>query len=1298
MRGFRIETGEIEAALTRHPAVAQALVLAPQGPDGRRLVAWLALNPDAATRPGADDLRDFLSGHLPVHMVPEAFVLLDAFPLTVNGKIDRTALPDPDDARAGSALAYSPPETETQRVLCEAWSTALGVERVGIDDDYFTLGGDSIRSIRVVALAREKGVTATLPQLFTNPTVRRLSAVIETEPQSAKAAAPQTLDPFALISDADRALLPAGIEDAYPLTRLQAGMLFHGDFDAEQSLYQDLFLFRLRVTVDATALEAALSETIAIHPALRTSFDLQTASQPLQLVHAAVASPLTVIDLRGLPTAEQDEKLNQHVAAERRRGYDWSKAPCGRIDVHLIADDEVHLSIGFHHAVLDGWSVATFLAEWVQRYLHRLGRGVGRLPTAPTIRFRDFVALERHALTDPGIRQYWETALAGLPIVAMPRLKRPADAPRPPGKLDRELPLSVKTGLKEIARTAKLPLKALLLAAHLRVLGLMAGTSDIVTGLVTNGRPDDQDSTRVLGLFLNTLPFRLKLERRWSWLDLARAVHRSETALLPNRRLPMSDLRKIAGGRVLFETSFNFVNFHVYQGLAGLRDIELLDTKSFDDIDIPFSVSFSDDAGGGPLRLGIGYDAAQFPHALAETAADLLTGALAALAEAPDLPFADADLLKPERIDALLRIGAGAAPTAEAAEPVHRAVLRHARLTPASTAVVSGGDTWTYGDLAASSARIAHRLLALGVGPDRPVALLLERSFAFISAMLGTLQAGGVYVPLDPGLPTARLNSTLETCAPAVLIVAGGTGGVTVPPGAVVLDLAAEALTIAAQPATPPEVEDHGDAVAYLIFTSGSTGKPKGVAVPHAALSAHMAWFLRTYPVEPGDILLQKTPVIFDASVDELWAALMSGAVLRLAKPDGHRDPAYLAGEIAAGGVTLLHLVPTQLDLLLREPAFAACRTLRRVAVGGEALPTALVEKLRQLLPVEVVNLYGPTETTVECSARRVSGFEAGDTATLGEPRDGTHLHILDDDLAPVPDGVPGELYVGGAGLARGYWGAPDLTADRFVPDPFSVEARRPRLYRTGDRVQRTLDGGLEYLGRIDRQTKLRGYRVEPDEVERVLERHPAARRAAVTVRPGPGGTPRLVAYVEPASPTWEADLSRHARDSLPDYMVPSLWQEVTVWPLLASGKIDRAALPEPSAQSASRRQDEAVPQPRPRHRSRPRRDLAGRAVGGTGQRRRRLLRARRRQHPEPPDRRPSPHARADRDAPAGLPPSRPVRSGARRDRGEILPPGGSRRAADRSRPADPGAALVLRRPSAPSGALEPRRPAGARP
>jgi amino acid adenylation domain-containing protein len=565
------------------------------------------------------------------------------------------------------------------------------------------------------------------------------------------------------------------------------------------------------------------------------------------------------------------------------------------------------------------------------------------------------------------------------------------------------------------------------------------------------------------------------------------------------------------------------------------------------------------------LRLGIGYDAGQFPHAFAEIAADLLTGALTALAEASDLPFADADLLRPERIDALLRVGAGAIPTPQSAEPVHRTVLRHALQTPGRTAVVAGGDAWTYRDLAASSARLAHRLRALGVGPDRPTALLLERSFAFIAAMVGTLQAGGPYVPLDPALPAARLNSTLETCAPSVLVVAGGTGGVTIPAGTIVLDLVAEALTIAGQPATPPEVEDHADAIAYLIFTSGSTGKPKGVAVPHASLSAHMAWFLRTYPVDPDDILLQKTPVVFDASVDELWAALMSGAVLRLARRDGHRDPAYLAGEIAAGGVTLLHLVPTQLDLLLREPAFSQCRTLRRVAVGGEALPTALVERLRELLPVEVINLYGPTETTVECSARRVSGFEAGDTATLGEPRDGTHLYILDNDLVPVPDGVPGELYVGGAGLARGYWGAPDLTAERFVPDPFSAEPGA-RLYRTGDRVQRTFDGGLEYLGRIDRQTKLRGYRVEPDEVERVLERHPAVRRAAVIVRPGPGGAPRLAAYVEPAVADWEAALADHARASLPDYMVPNLWQEVSVWPLLASGKIDRTALPEPAA------------------------------------------------------------------------------------------------------------------------------------
>ncbi|QQP93606.1 amino acid adenylation domain-containing protein (plasmid) [Skermanella sp. TT6] len=1156
VRGFRIETGEIESALSRHPQVAQALVLAPQGAAGRRLVAYLAMRPGEA-RPGADALRGFLRGHLPDHMVPEAFVPLDAFPLTVNGKIDRAALPDPDAARTGVAGAYAPPETETQRILCEAWAAALGVERVGIDDDYFALGGDSIRSIRLVALARDKGVTASLPQLFGNPTVRRLAAVLDAAGPAAGTADKEPAGPFSLVAEADRALLPAWAEDAYPLTRLQAGMLFHGDFDAAQSLYQDLFLFRLRLPVDIPALERALAETVAAHPALRTGFDLESFSRPLQLVRREVPSPLSVSDLRGLPAAEQESRLAAHVAEERRLGYDWRQAPCGRIAVHRLADDVVHLSLGFHHAVLDGWSVATFLAEWVQRYLHRLGRGVGAVPAAPAGSFRDFVALETRALADPAIRGYWERTLAGLPITALPRRRLPADAPRPSGRLDRAFPPELTERLREVARTSRLPLKALLLAAHLRVLALLAGSSDVVTGLVSNGRPDDRDSTRVLGLFLNTLPFRLRIERRWSWLDLARAAHAGEAAMLPHRRLPMAELRRIAGGRALFETSFNFVNFHVYQGLAGLRDIELLDTRSFDDIDIPFSVSFSDDAGGGPLRVGIGYDAAQFSDGFAETAADLLEGALRAFAEAPDQPFADAALVEPLPPSPDF-------PAEAPAVPVHRAVLEQARLSPDRTAVVAGGDRWTYGELAASSARLAHRLRALGVGPDRPVALLLERSFAFVSAMLGTLLAGGAYVPLDPAQPPARLASALETCRPAVLVTAGGTAGVAVPDGTITLDLAAEALELSDLPATAPEVADHPDALAYLIFTSGSTGKPKGVAVPNRALADHMAWFLRDYPVRPDDVMLQKTPVVFDASVDELWAALMSGATLRLARADGHRDPAYLAAEIAAGGVTLLHLVPTQLDLLLREPALADCRTLRRVAVGGEALPMTLVERLQALLPVEVINLYGPTETTVECSIRRVEGFEAGDTATLGDPRDGTLLHILDGDLMPVPDGVPGELYVGGAGLARGYWGAPDLTAERFVPDPFSGTPGA-RLYRTGDRVRRVPGGGLDYLGRVDRQTKLRGYRIEPDEVERVLERHPLVRRAAVSVRSGPGGSPRLVAYVEASDSGWEQPLADHARANLPDYMVPALYHPVHAWPLLASGKIDRSALPDPA-------------------------------------------------------------------------------------------------------------------------------------
>jgi amino acid adenylation domain-containing protein/non-ribosomal peptide synthase protein (TIGR01720 family) len=1155
VRGFRIEPGEIEATLTRHPAIAQALVMAPMGPIGRRLVAWLVLHPGA--RPGIPALHAFLRERLPDHMIPEAFVPLDAFPLTINGKIDRAALPQPDTA---AATGSAEPQTPTEKTLAGIWAEVLALPRVGIDDDYFALGGDSIRSIRVAALARERHVGFKLQRLFEQPTIRRLAATIDGD--ASESAALTAPGPFGLLSDADRASLEGlDLEDAYPLTRLQAGMVFHADFDRNRRLYQDLFTFRLRLPVDAAALLAVLGEVVAEQPLLRTGFDLDRQGEPLQLVRRTVALPVTITDLRDLATDEQNRVLADHVADERRRGYDARGQTCWRIGVFRLAEDQLLFSVGIHHAILDGWSVATLMSTVLQRYLHRLGRPVGLPPAAPAGHFRDFVALERAAIQSQAARAYWLGVLKDLPVTTVPALpSNPAAAGGAP-RLDRVAGAARSARLSDIARTAKLPIKSLLLAVHLRTLALLSGEEEVGTGLVVNGRPDDRDSTRVLGLFLNTVPLRLTAGAGRSWLDLARAAMVAEVALMPHRRLPLPEIRRLGGNRPVFETSFNFVHFHVYQGIADLRDVTLLETTSFDEIDIPFSVSFSVDATGGGLRYSLAWDPTRYGARQMACVADLYAEALAACARDPNADVTQTTVPWPPMPEAPWPL--------DSLTPVHESVIRQARTTPDATAVRMDDRSWRYRDLDLASARLAHRLTSLGAGPERPVALHLERSFAMVVAMLAALRAGAPYVPLDRDYPKARRAQVLAACRPAV-VVGDGLDGLPLPAGTSVIEPGQDTDA----PSVPPRSAVHGDSLAYLIYTSGSTGTPKGVAVPHRALANHMRWFLDRFPLGPDDVVLQKTPVMFDASVWEVWAPLMAGAELRLAPPGSHRDPEVLVAEIVRGGVTVLQVVPSLLGLLTATPGFAACRSLRRLFSGGELLSRTLVDQVATQLGLPVVNLYGPTETTIQCSARQADGFEAGTSVTLGDPLPHVSFHILDDAFRPVPVGVAGELHVGGACLARGYWGAPDLTAERFIPDPFG--AAGTRLYRTGDRVRRLPDGGLEYLGRVDEQVKLRGHRVEIGEVEARLSALPQVRRAVAGIIEGPEGAPRLAAWVEvDAGTPWQTaiDLAREAlRAALPDYMVPALFQPVTAWPVLPNGKVDRLALPRPQAPPLSGR------------------------------------------------------------------------------------------------------------------------------
>jgi amino acid adenylation domain-containing protein len=1158
IRGFRIETGEIEAVLLSHPAVAASAVVAREDGGGeRRLVAYVVARPGASD-PAPAELRAHLAEALPDYMVPAAFVPLDVLPLTENGKLDRRALPAPEDVRAAVAAdAYVPPGTPTEEALAAVWAEVLGVERVGIDDNYFALGGDSIRGVRLVAAARRRGLSLSIPDVYRHQTVRALAAAAGPADGSPGVAEPAA-EPFALLDPAARAGLPDDVEDAYPVSRVQLGMLYHTERDPTSLAYHEILSYRVHTRFDEAAMREALRRIAARHPMLRSSFDLAAVPEPIQRVHRRVEIPLEVTDARAWGPDDRDAWMDR----EKARGFDWTVAPVLRFQVHLLSEDTFRLVLVEHHVLLDGWSVASLMTELL-RLFEAIRDGVDD-PTGapPATGFRDFVALERREVASAESRAFWRRVTDGAQVAALPP-REGSDAPRtddaPYQLLD--FPDEVSAGLERVAASAGVPLKTVALAVHLRVLAMLSGHDDVVTGYVTSGRPETDDSERVLGVFLNTVPLRVRMAGG-TWLELVRLAWAAEAALLPHRRFPLSEIVREAGGRAPFEVGFNFVHFHVYDALAA-TGVRMEGDGSFQKTELPLSASFAVSTATGALRLRLEHDPTRLSDAQARAIAGWYTRALAAVAAGPEERW-DADALLDPAEEDRLRLASAGPVVAHRALAVHRLFEAQAARTPDAVAVAHGDASLTYRRLDERANRLAHRLVRSGAGPETRVGVFLERGLELVVSLLAVLKAGAAYVPLDPEHPADRVSWMLADSGARVLLTradladrAGGWSGEVV-----ALDGEEERAAAGAPEAPATEADPEG--LAYVIYTSGSTGRPKGVGVPHRALSNHMQWMQRAFPLAADDRVLQKTPVGFDASVWEFWAPLLAGATLVMAPPGAHRDPAEMLGAVQRERVTVLQLVPALLRAVVEHPELPRCGTLRRLCCGGEALPAELAARARGLTGAEVVNLYGPTEVCIQ-SVVHVEAGEPGATVPIGRPVDNVRAHVLDGAGVPVPPGVPGELYLGGAQLARGYLGRPDLTAEKFVPDPFAGEPGA-RLYRTGDRARFRADGALEYLGRVDQQVKVRGFRVEPGEVEAALATHPAVAACAVQARADAGGDTRLVAYLVPARGAVlpAGELRTYLRERLPEAMVPSAFVTLDALPLTPSGKVDVRALPAP--------------------------------------------------------------------------------------------------------------------------------------
>ena len=1180
VRGYRIELGEIEAVLQRHDAVREATVTVREDKPGeKRIVAYIVAERNAM--PVSGELRSFMAEKLPEYMLPSNFIMLKSLPLTQNGKVDHAALPAVDGSSSELRQSFAPPRTLAEELLAGIWSEVLGVEKVSIDDNFFALGGDSIRSIQISAQAQRRGLALTHQLTFQHQSIREIARHVGFE----KTEVVETLStpPFSLVASADREKLPDHIEDAYPLGMLQAGMIFHSEYETDAPVFHDLHSFHLQAQLDEEVLRSAVRDLIARHAILRSSFDLIHFSEPLQLVHKTVDTPLVIEDLQHLSSSEQENAVASWLETEKQQMFDWTRAPLLRFHAHRRAVTTFQFTLSFHHAILDGWSVATMLTELFQQYLLLLGQSPTTIEQ-PEVTYRDYVALEQKALRSEEAQRYWNEYLSDSTVTGLPRLKSvtqdAAHVSMPEVRvINVPVMLDVSEGLKRIARRTSVPIKSVLLAAHLRVMSLLGGQSDVLTGIVSNGRPEAKDGERALGLFLNTLPFRHTLSGG-TWAELAQEVFELEREMMPHRWYPLARIQKQHGSLPLFETAFNFMHYHVYRTLQGLQEAsqsEALGYTGFEQTNFTLLANFGLDVDTSQVQLNISFNSTDLTTAQMEAISNYYARALEEMAADASQRYEHASLLSSTELQLLF----GWNETEQAYDALH---LLHINIqaqverTPDAVALIFEDQQLSYRELNARANQLAHLLHQRGVGPDVLVGVMAERSPEMVVALLGILKAGGAYLPLDPSYPHERLAFMLEHSQATLLLTQSQLSAHLPPTSAEVILLDTDWPLVSQYGTENPHTRVTPENLAYVIYTSGSTGQPKGVMISHRGIANRLFWMQQAFQLSAADCVLQKTPFSFDVSVWEFFWPLMTGARLVVARPDGHRDPAYLLDLIEREEVTTLHFVPSMLQVFVEaEGVGTRTRSLRQVMSSGEALPMELVRRYEERVGhrrAQLHNLYGPTEASVDVTWWEAEGG-AGRVA-IGRPIANTQMYVLDERQEAVPVGVMGELYIGGVGLGRGYVGRAEQTAERFVPHAYAREAGE-RLYRTGDIGRWQEDGTIEYVGRVDGQVKVRGYRIELGEIEAVVMGHEGVREAVVVAREdGSGGSKRLVCYwvKEEGAEVSAAQVREQVRERLPEYMVPSAMVMLGEMPLTANGKVDRKALPEAEAIGGEREPD----------------------------------------------------------------------------------------------------------------------------
>jgi amino acid adenylation domain-containing protein len=1154
IRGFRIELGEVESALLQHEGVREALVMAREDvPGEKRLVAYLVLAEGA--EPGISALRRHLQERLPEYMIPGAFVKLEEMPLSPNGKVARGALPAPERERMAVEQAYVGARTAVEEMLGGIWGEVLGVERVGIEDNFFELGGHSLLGTQIVSRVRELfHVELPLRDLFTMPTISALSERIE----EAIAVGQSLHQP---------AIKPVPRDGASGLSFAQQRLWFLDQLEPGNSIYNLSAAVRLTGQLNPCALQKSLNEIIRRHESLRTTF-IVTDTEPMQVIAPELALALPIIDLCEIAEAEREAKVTHLALEEARRSFDLTRGPLLRASLLRLHHAQHVLLFTMHHIISDGWSMGLLVREVAALYSAFSLEKPAPLPELP-IQYADFAHWQHQWLQGPRLEDqlaYWKEQLRGpLPVLALPTDRvRPAVQSFRGARRSIQIGAEMSQGLKGLSQRLGATLFMTMLGAFQTLLMRYSGQEEIVVGTPIANRTRGEVEG-LIGFFVNTLVLRVEVSGGASFTELVERVKEVSLGAYAHQELPFEKLvEELEPERSLSHTPLFQVMFSMQNAPAQTLQLPHLTVKTLEmetgtaKFDLVLDIQETEQG----LIAALEYNTDLFDAGTIERMLGHFRNLLQGIVVNPEQRLLDLPLLADEERQQLLARWNDTRSAYPKNLCVQQLFAAQAARSPDAIAITCGAEQLTYRELNERANQLAHYLRGLGVGPEALVGVLLERSIEMVVALLGVLKAGGAYVPLDPTYPSARLSRMLADAGVKVLLTERAE---TEKPGnhnAHVVHPGEAQAAIARRSKENPVLNSTAENLAYVIYTSGTTGQPKGVEIQHSGLVNLINWHQRIYQITAADRATQLAGLEFDAAVWELWPHLTAGASIHLPDEETRASVSHLAEWLAEEALTVCFLPTPLAELILEEPGLDGS-ALRLLLTGGDKLH----RRPNPAMPFLFVNHYGPTENTVVTTSAHVSAGATASAAAppIGRPIANAEVYLLDSNFQPVPVGVSGELYIGGDSLARGYRRHPELTAEKFIPHPFSAEPGA-RLYRSGDLARYLPDGQLEFLGRVDQQVKIRGFRIELGEIETALSEHAAVRECIVMAREDAPGHKQLVAYVvasASANPSTD-ELRGFLRGRLPAYMIPAAFVMRAEMPLTPNGKVDRRALPAP--------------------------------------------------------------------------------------------------------------------------------------